>query len=89
MVGEDWDTEVKQDLEDFVNRVAPESHPYIHNYEGSDDMPAHIKNMLIGCDITIPIIDGKLGLGKWQGIYLCEHRDSAGPRNVVMTIHAT
>jgi secondary thiamine-phosphate synthase enzyme len=65
----------------------PEDAPYwTHSLEGSDDMPAHIKGSLLGPSLSIPIADGRLGLGTWQGVYLCEHRDSGGPRSLIATV---
>ncbi|MBK8049246.1 MAG: YjbQ family protein [Anaerolineales bacterium] len=85
-INENADPEVRVDLESHFDLLAPENAPhYTHNYEGPDDMPAHIKTMLIGPSLTIPITDGQLKLGMWQGIYLCEHRSHAGPRQIVMT----
>jgi secondary thiamine-phosphate synthase enzyme len=78
--------EVRADLETFFNRIVPENAPYAHAYEGSDDMPAHIKALLVGASVTIPVSDGRLNLGTWQGIYLCEHRDHGGARSVVATV---
>jgi secondary thiamine-phosphate synthase enzyme len=67
--------------------MVPENQPYYrHTMEGSDDMPAHIKSSLIGTGITVPVSDGRLNVGTWQGIYLCEHRDHGGARRVVVTI---
>jgi secondary thiamine-phosphate synthase enzyme len=77
--------EVRADLETFFNRLAPEQAVYTHAYEGPDDMPAHIKALLIGASVTIPITGGKFNLGTWQGIYLCEHRNHGGPRTLVVT----
>jgi secondary thiamine-phosphate synthase enzyme len=67
--------------------IAPENAPYyVHTYEGPDDMPAHIKSALLGCEVTIPVSDGQLALGTWQGLYLGEHRDHGGPRSIVVTL---
>ena len=74
------------DLEMAVNHIAPESLPYEHTCEGPDDMPAHVKASLLGSGLTIPVGEGRLMLGTWQGIYLCEHRNHAGPRRVVLTL---
>jgi secondary thiamine-phosphate synthase enzyme len=85
-INEDADPSVRKDFEMFFNKTVPESDPdYIHNTEGSDDMPAHLKAALLGSSVTIPITDGELALGTWQGIYLCEHRNYGGPRNLVVT----
>ncbi len=74
-------------MEKYFNKVVRENEPwYDHNSEGADDMPAHIKSTLIGSSLTIPITNGKLNLGTWQGIYLCEHRNHAGSRKIVVTI---
>jgi secondary thiamine-phosphate synthase enzyme len=77
--------EVRADMETFFNRVVPEHASYTHAYEGPDDMPAHIKALIIGASLTIPVTDGRLNLGAWQGIYLCEHRNHGGPRTVIVT----
>lgn len=80
------DDDVRLDLERHLNQLAPENGSYIHAYEGPDDMPAHIKSVLIGSEITIPLTNGRLGLGAWQGLYLCEHRNDGGRRRIVVTI---
>jgi secondary thiamine-phosphate synthase enzyme len=86
-LGENYEREVRDDLESFFNDIASEEKPYYtHTYEGADDMPAHIKSVMIGASITIPITDGRLNLGTWQGIYLNEHRNHAGSREVVATV---
>lgn len=86
-INENADPDVRGDLERHFNVMAPENAPYYeHTTEGPDDMPAHIKSVLIGPSLTIPITDGHLALGTWQGIYLCEHRDLAGGRRVVATL---
>ena len=86
-INENADPDVRVDLESFVNRLAPENEPYyVHTTEGPDDMPAHIKSVLIGAQLTVPITNGRLNLGTWQGLYLCEHRDHGGSRRVVVTI---
>ena len=70
----------------FFNKVVKERDPdYKHDYEGDDDMPAHLKASMLGCSVMIPIRRGELALGTWQGIYLCEHRDHGGPRSLVIT----
>jgi secondary thiamine-phosphate synthase enzyme len=85
-INEDADPSVRKDFEMFFNKTVRENDPdYIHNIEGSDDMPAHLKAALLGSSVTIPITDGELALGTWQGIYLCEHRNYGGPRNLVVT----
>ena len=86
-INENADSSVRTDFESHINKMVPENMPYyIHTYEGSDDMPAHIKSSLLGSSIQIPISKGKLNMGIWQGIYLCEHRDFGGPRKLVLTI---
>jgi secondary thiamine-phosphate synthase enzyme len=77
--------EVRADLESYFNRLVPETTLYTHAYEGPDDMPAHIKALLVGASVTIPVADGRLSLGTWQGVYLCEHRNHGGPRTLVVT----
>lgn len=85
-INENADYTVRLDFESHMNEMVPEDAPYyLHNYEGSDDMPAHIKASLMGASIQIPITTGKLNLGIWQGIYLCEHRDRATGRKLVIT----
>lgn len=85
-INENADSSVRTDFESHFNEMVPENQPYyIHTYEGSDDMPAHIKASLLGSSVQIPITNGKLNLGTWQGIYLCEHRDFGGSRKLVLT----
>lgn len=85
-INENADPTVRTDLEAFFNKSVPENAPYFkHILEGSDDMPAHIKAIQIGASINIPITNGELNLGIWQGIYLCEHRNYGGERKVVVT----
>lgn len=85
-INENADSTVRGDFERFFNRAVPESEPYYqHDYEGSDDMPAHLKAALLGNSVTIPITDGRLNLGTWQGIYLGEHRNDGGRRTLVLT----
>ena len=87
-INENADPTVRSDMEKHFNVIAPERAPYYqHIYEGDDDMPAHIKSSLLGSSISIPITNGQLNLGIWQGIYLGEHRDHAGSRTIVATIH--
>lgn len=87
-INENADPTVRQDLESHFNKFVPERAPYYrHDYEGDDDMPAHIKNCLLGSSLTIPITDGALNLGTWQGVYLCEHRNHGGGRRIVATIN--
>ena len=89
-IGENADSTVRDDLESHFNRYVPEDAPYYkHDYEGSDDMPAHIKNCIIGSSLTIPVTDGELNLGTWQGIYLCEHRNHGGSRTLILTLNGT
>lgn len=86
-INENADPTVRQDLESHFNIFVPERAPYYrHDYEGDDDMPAHIKNCLLGSSISMPISQGKLNLGVWQGIYLCEHRNQGGRRSLIATI---
>ena len=90
VIMENADPSARTDLESFFDHLVPEDTPYfIHTYEGPDDMPAHIKASLMGTSVTIPITKGRLNLGTWQGIYLCEHRDYGGPRKLVLTAHGT
>ena len=87
-INEDADPTVLLDFESHFNEMVPENQVYYkHTYEGSDDMPAHLKASLLGTSIHIPLTNGKLNLGIWQGVYLCEHRNHAGPRNLVITIY--
>jgi len=86
-LNENADPSVRHDFESFLNHMVPENHPlYSHIYEGADDMPAHLKASLIGSSVTVPITRGRLNLGTWQGIYLCEFRKNGGPRTLVITI---
>jgi secondary thiamine-phosphate synthase enzyme len=85
-INENADPTVRRDFEMYFNKAVPENDPgYLHNDEGSDDMPAHLKAALLGCSVTIPIRNGRLALGVWQGIYLCEHRNYGGDRNLMIT----
>jgi secondary thiamine-phosphate synthase enzyme len=86
-INENADPDVPADLESTFNELAPDDFPYRHTIEGPDDMPAHIKASLLGSSVSVPIRDGRLALGTWQGIYLCEHRDRASPRTLVLTVH--
>lgn len=87
-INENADPSVRTDMESHFNQMVPEEAAYyIHTYEGPDDMPAHIKAVLLGNSLTIPIRDGRLNMGTWQGIYLCEHRDHGGRRRLVVTLH--
>lgn len=86
-INENADPTVRKDFEMFFNKTVPENDPeYLHDDEGSDDMPAHLKAALLGSSVMIPVRNGRLALGTWQGIYLCEHRDNGGPRTLVLTV---
>jgi len=86
-MNENADPDVRVDMESHFNKLAPENAPhYTHIFEGSDDMPAHIKSSLLGASVTVPITNGRFNLGTWQGIYLCEHRNHGGSRRIVVTI---
>ncbi|MGJ8550542.1 secondary thiamine-phosphate synthase enzyme YjbQ [Winogradskyella wichelsiae] len=86
-INENADPTVRLDFESHVNKMVPENQSYYqHTFEGPDDMPAHIKASLMGSSVLIPITDGKLNLGVWQGIYLCEHRNNASGRQLVLTV---
>jgi len=88
-INENADPTVRSDFESFMNKLIPEDDPvYIHTYEGSDDMPAHLKSSVIGAEITIPITRGRLNLGTWQGIYFCEFRNYGGSRRLVLTVYS-
>ena len=84
-INENADGDVRVDLESSLNAIAPEEFPYSHTLEGPDDMPAHVKASLLGSSVTIPVTEGRMALGTWQGIYLCEHRDRAASRSLVLT----
>ena len=84
-INENADPDVRVDMETAISHVAPEDLPYIHTIEGPDDMPAHVKSSLLGSALSIPISGGRLCLGTWQGIYLCEHRDHATRRRLTVT----
>ena len=87
-INEDADPTVRVDFESHFNETVPENAPYYrHIVEGSDDMPAHLKSAILGSSVTIPISNGKINLGTWQGIYLCEHRDRGGSRKIMLTIN--
>lgn len=86
-INENADPDVPIDLESSFNSIAPEDFPYRHTCEGPDDMPAHVKASMIGNSLTIPISNGRLCTGTWQGIYLCEHRNHGGSRKLVLTIN--
>ena len=86
-INENADPSVRQDFESYFNHAVPEDEPYyIHQDEGPDDLPAHLKSSLLGSSLNIPIAGGRPRLGTWQGIYLCEHRNHGGSRSVVVTI---
>ncbi len=85
-INENADPDVPRDLEMAFNKIAREDFPYDHTLEGPDDMPAHVKSSMIGSSVTIPIRDGRLCLGTWQGIYLCEHRNHGGTRRLMLTL---
>ena len=86
-INENADPDVRMDMESIFNHLVKEREPYYqHTLEGNDDMPAHAKSSIIGTSVTIPITNGKLNLGTWQGIYLCEFRDYGGNRQMVATI---
>jgi len=88
-INENADSDVRKDFESIFNNLIPENLPFLtHTMEGPDDMPAHIKSSLVGSSISIPIINSKLALGTWQGIYLCEFRNAGGPRKLIATILA-
>lgn len=86
-LNENASADVRRDFESWFNEAVPEGASYwTHTLEGSDDMPAHIKASLLGPSLTIPVGDGRFKLGTWQGVYLCEHRDSGGARSLVITL---
>ncbi len=86
-VCENWDSSVRSDMTAIYNHLVPENQPYYdHVLEGADDMPAHAKSILTGVSVSIPIAQGQLCLGTWQGVYLCEFRNHGGPRHIVATI---
>ena len=84
-LNENADPDVRVDMETALNHLCPESMPFIHTIEGPDDMPAHVKASLMGNSLSLPISGGRLALGTWQGIYLCEHRDRGGSRRLMVT----
>ena len=87
-INENADPSVRTDFESHFNKMVPENAPYyIHTYEGPDDMPAHLKSSLLGSSVSIPVTNGSLNMGTWQGIYVCEHRDHASGRKITVTIH--
>lgn len=88
-INENADPDVPVDLESAFSAIAPEDFPYTHTCEGPDDMPAHVKASMLGSSVSVPINDGRLLLGTWQGIFLCEHRDRGGARSIVLTLHGS
>ena len=87
-VNESADPRVREDFKNFEEHLVPRNFPYKHNDEGDDDMPAHIKASLLGCELSLPISKGRLALGTWQAVYLCEHRDRPQSRNLILTLHS-
>lgn len=86
-INENASPDVRSDMEAILNHLVPEDEPYYqHTFEGSDDMPAHAKASLLGASLTIPVTNGRMNLGTWQGIYLCEHRNRGGSRSLVITV---
>lgn len=88
-IQENTDPDVLEDLKDALDRVAPRRHPYRHNLEGPDDMPAHIKNMLTATSLSIPVLEGRAVFGTWQALYLIEHRDEPHRRDIVINFTGT
>lgn len=88
-INENASPDVRFDMENFFDKLVPNEKYFLHNYEGEDDMPAHIKTSLLGNSLTIPITEGKLNLGTWQGIYLCEHRIHSHRRKLIITLIGT
>jgi len=86
-INENADPSVREDMENFFTDIADDKPYYIHTYEGPDDMPAHIKTSMLGSSLSIPITNGRMNLGTWQGIYLGEHRDHGGNRRIVVTLY--
>ena len=86
VIQENYDPSVRKDFETIFSKLAPEDFPYVHNMEGKDDMPAHIRSALTSTSETIPIVNGKLSLGTWQGIYIWEHRDQTHNRKVMVSM---
>ncbi|KAG2425528.1 hypothetical protein HXX76_013572 [Chlamydomonas incerta] len=87
-INENADPDVRKDMETFLSQTVPEGRgaPWVHTDEGPDDMPAHVKSSMFGASLTVPITQGRLNLGTWQGIWLCEHRDHASGRNIIVTL---
>ena len=87
-LNENADPDVRVDFESHFNKYVPENAPYyVHTIEGPDDMPAHIKASLLGSSVTVPVTNGRLNVGTWQGVYLCEHRNHGGSRKLIVTIY--
>ena len=86
VIQENYDPSVRKDFETIFSKLVPEDFPYVHNMEGKDDMPAHIRSALTSTSETIPVVNGKLSLGTWQGIYVWEHRDQTHNRNVMVSM---
>lgn len=87
-INENADPTVRKDFESHFNEMVPENAPYYrHTLEGPDDMPAHIKGSLLGSSVTIPVTNGRMNMGTWQGVYLCEHRNHGGSRGLVLTVY--
>ena len=86
VIQENYDPSVRQDFETIFSKLVPEDFPYVHNMEGKDDMPAHIRSALTSTSETVPVINGKLSLGTWQGIYVWEHRDQTHNRKVMVSM---
>ena len=86
VIQENYDPSVRQDFETIFSKLVPEDFPYVHNMEGKDDMPAHIRSALTSTSETVPVVNGKLSLGTWQGIYVWEHRDQTHKRKVMVSM---
>ena len=86
VIQENYDPSVRQDFETIFSKLVPEDFPYVHNMEGKDDMPAHIRSALTSTSETVPVVNGKLSLGTWQGIYIWEHRDQTHNRKVMVSM---
>lgn len=85
-INENADPDVRLDMETALNRVVPETQRFVHTIEGPDDMPAHVKSALLGVALSVPVTQGRLSFGTWQGIYLCEHRNHGGRRSLIATL---
>ena len=86
VIQENYDPSVRQDFETIFSKLVPEDFPYVHNMEGKDDMPAHVRSVLTSTSESIPVVNSKLSLGTWQGIYIWEHRDQTHNRKVIISI---